>query len=91
MINLMAGIVNNTIQTALVLQGGGALAATEGRSILCSVYFDKKRILYKQINKNVFDIIAGTSGGAINAAIIVVLCTHRRKKGFNIKDSGKVQ
>lgn len=58
-------------QRALVMQGGGALGAYE-----TGVY----RVLYTQIseslkgqnrvNENVFDVIAGTSIGAINAAII---------------------
>jgi NTE family protein len=58
-------------QRALVMQGGGALGAYEA-----GVY----RVLYTRIseslkgqnrvNENVFDIIAGTSIGAINAAII---------------------
>jgi NTE family protein len=86
MINLMAGIVNNTIQTALVLQGGGALAAYEA-GVYCALYFWIKKNFVQTDNKNVFDIIAGTSGGAINAAIIVSHVQHRRKEGFSIKDS----
>lgn len=48
------------IENVLVLQGGGSLGAYE-----CGVY--------KALHKNgiKFDIIAGTSIGAVNAAIIV--------------------
>lgn len=60
------------IQRALVMQGGGSLGAYEA-----GVY----RVLCEKISaglessnrtdENVFDIIAGTSTGAINAAIII--------------------
>jgi NTE family protein len=61
---------------ALVLQGGGPLGAYE-----VGVY----SVLYEQIskqikdNENVFDIIAGTSIGAINAAIIVSHVVENRR------------
>ena len=48
------------LETVLVMQGGGSLGAYE-----CGVY---KTLANKGIK---FDIIAGTSIGAINAAIIV--------------------
>jgi predicted acylesterase/phospholipase RssA len=58
-------------QRALVFQGGGALGAYEA-----GVY----RVLYDWISRhienkdeNVFDVIAGTSIGAINGAIIKVI------------------
>ncbi|MEP6576119.1 MAG: patatin-like phospholipase family protein [Nitrososphaerota archaeon] len=78
--------VNNPVQTALVLQGGGALAAYEA-GVYCALYFWIKKNFVETDNKNIFDIIAGTSGGAINAAIIVSHVQHRRKEGFSIKDS----
>jgi predicted acylesterase/phospholipase RssA len=59
-------------QRALVLQGGGALGAYEVGAIK-SLY----KILSKEDNRNhkpgrpLFDIIAGTSIGAVNASILV--------------------
>lgn len=50
----------SNFETVLVLQGGGSLGAYE-----CGVY----KTLHK--NKIKFDIVAGTSIGAVNAAIIV--------------------
>ena len=54
------------IQRALVLQGGGALGAYDA-----GVF----QALYDNINTDdgrpLFDIVAGTSSGAMNAAIIV--------------------
>jgi NTE family protein len=47
------------LETVLVLQGGGSLGAYE-----CGVY----KALARYVKK--FDIVAGTSIGAINAAII---------------------
>jgi predicted acylesterase/phospholipase RssA len=58
------------VQRAIVLQGGGALGAYDAGVLkaLC------ERIHYIDGNnrkkKNVFDILAGTSSGAINASII---------------------
>jgi NTE family protein len=50
-------------QRALVLQGGGALGAYEAGAF---------RALYEFISENpLFDIVAGISIGAINAAILV--------------------
>jgi len=57
--------VARTPQRALVLQGGGALGAYEA-GVFKAVY-DK---LYEP-GKALFDIVAGTSSGAINAAILV--------------------
>jgi predicted acylesterase/phospholipase RssA len=68
---------------ALVLQGGGPLGAYEAGAY---------RVLYDSIskrikdNENVFDIIAGTSIGAINAAIIVshVVDNRRRHPSWSV-------
>ncbi len=59
-------------QRALVMQGGGALGAYEAGvyTILCS-WISKSLEKQNRLNENVFDIIAGTSIAAINAAIIV--------------------
>jgi len=62
---------------ALVLQGGGPLGAYEAGAY---------RVMYESIskrsedNENVFDIIAGTSIGAINAAIIVSHVVENRRE-----------
>ena len=78
-----------TKQRALIFQGGGALGAYEA-----GVY----RVLYDWISRhiqnkdeNVFDVIAGTSIGAINAAILVSHVVESRKTNPNItqKDSWK--
>ncbi len=55
------------MQRALVLQGGGALGAYD-----TGVF----QALYKKINAHrdgrpLFDVVAGTSSGAMNAAILV--------------------
>jgi len=52
----------------LILQGGGALAAYEA-----GVFEALSEKLSKEDHKDrpLFDIIAGTSGGAINAALLV--------------------
>jgi NTE family protein len=67
-------------QRALVLQGGGALGAYEVGAIK-SLY----KILSKEDNRNhrpgrpLFDIIAGTSIGAINASILVSNVVVKKK------------
>jgi NTE family protein len=79
---------NNTIpdgQRALVLQGGGSLGAYE-----CDVFQtlsswirqhdDSKNNKPQQQEKPLFDVIAGTSIGAINAAVLV---------GHFLKNNGK--
>jgi len=54
-------------QRALVLQGGGALGAYEAGAFKALYEFISK----KDDGKPFFDIVAGTSIGAINAAILV--------------------
>jgi NTE family protein len=61
MLVLLASIT----QRALILQGGGALGAYEAG--IFKVLYDR---LYEP-GKPLFDIVAGTSSGAINAAILV--------------------
>jgi NTE family protein len=57
--------VARTTQRALILQGGGALGAYEAG--VFKVLYDR---LYEP-GKALFDIVAGTSIGALNAAILV--------------------
>ena len=68
-------------QRALIFQGGGALGAYEA-----GVY----RVLYDWISRhiqkkdeNVFDVIAGTSIGAINGAIITSHFLEKKNADFN--------
>jgi NTE family protein len=73
-----------TVQRASVLQGGGALGAYQA---------DAFRALYEKLRKQIgsgdndnteslFDIIAGTSIGAINGAILIShFLEHRTWKG----------
>ena len=53
------------VETVLVLQGGGSLGAYE-----CGVY---KTLIKHNIK---FDIVSGTSIGALNAAIITAAHNH---------------
>ena len=55
-------------QRALVFQGGGSLGAYEAGVYHVLYHWIKKDI---SDNENVFDIIAGTSIGAVNASIII--------------------
>lgn len=72
-------------QRALVLQGGGAIAAYEA-GVYAALYFLIKKGLDK--DDNLFDVIAGTSGGAINAAILVSAVNQSRKANPNsIRDA----
>ncbi|MFL6361263.1 MAG: patatin-like phospholipase family protein [Nitrososphaeraceae archaeon] len=74
-------IVTPKKQRALIFQGGGALGAYEA-----GVY----RVLYDWISKNVgnknenlFDVIAGTSIGALNGAVIVSHIIEKKKDGVD--------
>jgi NTE family protein len=75
--NPKQGIKSPKTQRTLVLQGGAALGAYE-----TGVY----RVLYDWISRhvkeeeNIFDIIAGTSIGAINSAILLNHVLERRRK-----------
>jgi NTE family protein len=68
------------LQRALVFQGGGSLGAYEAGVFHVLYHWIKKDI--KGDTENIFDIIAGTSIGAINASIIL---SHilERKEEFN--------
>jgi len=69
---------NNDIlrkQRALVLQGGGALGAYESGvlTVLC------KELAHEYREGPLFDIIAATSMGAMNAAVLVSNVVNRKK------------
>jgi NTE family protein len=68
------------LQRALVLQGGGALGAYDA-GVFQAIYeeFDGKNE-----NERLFDIVAGTSSGAMNAAILV---SHVIENNNSWKDS----
>jgi NTE family protein len=59
-------------ERALVLQGGGSLGAY-GAGVYSALYQSLSKMDAEQGNKGrpIFDIIAGTSIGAINAAVLV--------------------
>jgi predicted acylesterase/phospholipase RssA len=77
-------------QRVLVLQGGGALGAYEAGAF--RAFYDW---LYMQTDDdaNIFDVIAGTSIGAINASIIishVIENARKAKKEGEGKGAGKL-
>ncbi len=87
----MVTIIAKMIQRALILQGGGALGAYElgVYRALCERLIEKDKSDGARKNRPIFDIIAGASIGALNAALIV----HSIKKGMNetVQTKGKVK
>jgi NTE family protein len=73
-------MAKNNIQRALVLQGGGSLGAYEAGVFNTLYYWIKKESDTSGENDNIFDVIAGTSIGAINAAFLVSHVTKKRKE-----------
>ncbi|HET8794477.1 MAG TPA: patatin-like phospholipase family protein [Nitrososphaeraceae archaeon] len=71
---------NNTpvLQRALVFQGGGSLGAYEAGVFHILYHWIKKDL---SENENLFDIIAGTSIGGINASIIINHFLENKYKG----------
>ena len=71
---------NSQWQRALVLQGGGALGAYEAGAITAIsniiIDEDKKNGI---TNRPVFDIIIGTSIGAINGSVLVSQFLKRKR------------
>jgi len=67
-------------QRALVFQGGGSLGAYEAGVFHVLYHWIKKDL---KENENVFDVIAGTSIGAINASIIVSHFLEIKEKDAN--------
>jgi len=66
-------IIIKMVQRALVFQGGGSLGAYEAGvfKALCDVLVAKDNKIKEKKNRPLFDVIAGSSIGAVNAAIIV--------------------
>jgi NTE family protein len=81
---------NNTtdLQRALVFQGGGSLGAYEAGVFHVLYHWIKKDLLE---NQNVFDIIAGTSIGAINASIIINHFLENKEKDANVTEGKKLK
>jgi NTE family protein len=71
---------NNNVQRVLVLQGGGSLGAYEAGVFNALYYWIKKESDASRENDNLFDIVAGTSIGAINAAFLVSHVMKKRKE-----------
>jgi NTE family protein len=69
-------------QRALVFQGGGSLGAYEAGVFHVLYHWIKKDL---SENENIFDIIAGTSIGAINASIIMNHFLDNKSKDSNSK------
>jgi len=71
---------NNNVQRVLVLQGGGSLGAYEAGVFNALYYWIKKESDGSREYDNLFDIVAGTSIGAINAAFLVSHVIKKRKE-----------
>jgi NTE family protein len=80
--NASTSLKNKDKQRVLIFQGGAALGAYEAGAY--STLYDSLSTQIKQ-QENLFDIIAGTSVGAINAAIVVshVVKNRRQHSGWN--------
>ncbi|HZI70647.1 MAG TPA: patatin-like phospholipase family protein [Nitrososphaeraceae archaeon] len=77
---------NKNIQRALVLQGGGSLGAYEAGVFNALYYWIKKE--NEENDDNLFDVVAGTSIGAINAAFLVSHVIKKRKEeNKNVRES----
>jgi NTE family protein len=77
----IASIIVKMVQRALVFQGGGSLGAYEAGvfKALCDVLVKKDNKIKAKKNRPLFDVIAGSSIGAVNAAIIVGSIKKRLK------------
>jgi NTE family protein len=73
-----------SIQRALVLQGGGALGAYEAGvfKTLCEK-ITREDSENGEVDRPLFDIVAGTSAGAINGSILVSYVTKRMRENPN--------
>jgi hypothetical protein len=89
-------VIVKMVQRALVLQGGGALGAYEVGvfKALCESLIEKikdssRSNLQNNDNRLLFDIVAGTSIGAVNAAIIVGNVLQYYNNNNNNRDNNK--
>jgi NTE family protein len=79
---------NNNVQRALVLQGGGSLGAYEAGVFNALYYWIKKESDASREPDNIFDVVAGTSIGAINAAFLLSHVIKKRKEeNKNVSES----
>ncbi|HEX7032240.1 MAG TPA: patatin-like phospholipase family protein [Nitrososphaera sp.] len=69
----------------LILQGGGALGAYEAGAF--RAFYDWLSMQPSRDDENMFDVVAGTSIGAINASIITSYVKERRNAGKSPKAS----
>jgi predicted acylesterase/phospholipase RssA len=85
----MSNVTVSKLQRALVFQGGGSLGAYEAGVFHVLYHWIKKDL--NNDDENIFDIIAGTSIGAINASIILSHILERKEefKGKGIDNNGK--
>lgn len=74
----LAGISSKDVHRAVIFQGGGAIGAYAAGVYAVLYHWVKKDIVE---NENVFDVVAGTSAGAINACIIVSHVIHNKNNG----------
>jgi NTE family protein len=72
-------IIVKMVQRALVFQGGGSLGAYELGvfSALCDHLIEKDQKVKERKNRPLFDVIAGSSIGGVNASIIVGMIKKR--------------
>jgi len=78
-------IIVKMVQRALVFQGGGSLGAYEA-GVYKALYehlAEKDKKIQAKKNRPIFDVIAGSSIGAVNAAIIVGTIKKKIKENNN--------
>ena len=75
-------------QRALVFQGGSSLGAYEAGVFHVLYHWIKKD---SADNENVFDIIAGTSIGAVNASLIINHFLENKEKDTKITEDKKCE
>ena len=76
------------VERALVFQGGGSLGAYEAGVFHILYHWIRKDIKENEI-ENIFDIIAGTSIGAVNASIIINHFLENKEKDEKNKHHNK--